>query len=123
MSNCVNVPSPDHDDVSSSNGMMNGHQPAEHPVAADRAEAGGLEQPPNGGSARILADGRGDVPVGVGIAMKRPSERAADGGEIRQVSGTDDGVLGTVEIEREKESAGREHAANLVDRDVEARHV
>src|SRR5262245_30038391 len=102
MSNCVNVPSPDHADVSSSNGMMNRHQAAEHSVAADGVETGGLEHARNGGGARIQADGRGDVPVGVGITMKRPTERPADGREIRQVRSADDGVLGSVEVERQK---------------------
>src|SRR5262249_62292274 len=99
MSNCVKVPSPDHADVSSSNGTMNGHQAAEHAVAADRLEAGGLEHPCDCSGAWILANRRGDVSIGVGIAVKRPAERAADGGQIRQIRGTDHAVLGTVAIE------------------------
>src|SRR5262249_57683648 len=113
MSNCVNVPSPDHADASSSNGMMNRHQAAEYPVAADRLEAGGLEHPCDGDGAGILADRSGNVAVRVGITVKHPAERAADSGEIRQIRGADDGVLGTVEIERQKQPPGRAHPPNL----------
>jgi len=69
---------------------MNRHEPAEHPVVADRSEPSRFHEPRDGIGARISADGRGNVAVGIGIAVQHPAQDAADNRQVCKIHGADD---------------------------------
>src|ERR1700736_6053153 len=97
---CVNVPSPDQADVSSSNGMVNGHQPAQDRIAAYTGETSRLEQVSHRFGTGVLPDRRGNVAIGVGIAVEHPAERGAGEREIGEIHGAHETIRRAVEIER-----------------------
>src|SRR6185295_4392412 len=105
---CVNAPSPDQAVASSSNGMMNRHQPAENRVTPYVAEPPRFEQPRHRTRARILTNRRGYVSIRARIAMQHPTERPADNRQIREVRRADDDVRRTIEIERQHLAARRQ---------------
>src|SRR5262245_24707612 len=85
---CVKVPSPDHPVASTSDGMVDRHQPAEHWIHVHLRKPTPFEQPRDTFSAGVAPNGRGNVPVRVRIAVEDPAKRGADDVEICKVGGT-----------------------------------
>src|SRR5688572_32124101 len=80
---CVNVPSPDHFVASRSDGMVDGHQAAEHRIDLHLRESTRFEEARYAFGAGVASNGRWNVAVGVGIAMQHPPKRRADNGQVR----------------------------------------
>src|SRR5262249_55294321 len=96
---CVNVPSPDQPDDSSSSGMVNGHQAAKNGITADPEESVRLEHPRDGLGTRILSDRSGYVAIRVRIPVQSTAKQRADDSEVSEVSRSHDPVRRTIEIE------------------------
>src|SRR5438552_463850 len=111
MSSCVNVPSPDHFDTSTSERMMDGHQSAEDRMIRRANEATRLEQPRDGGAAR--GERKRDV-----ASTRREIERARARRRRREVDETC--LPPPIESERERD---RSEVVAIGNRREERAHV
>src|SRR5438876_11271914 len=126
ISDWVNSPSPDHYDVStfiSLQGMVDGQQSTEYRVVPDVQESPASHQLGNRRCTGVPLDGSRNVSVGVGFAVKQPTQKSSDQRKIGEVGTPDPRVRRTIEIERQRLAALAEDPVDLVDGDRQIRPV
>src|SRR5437867_3176152 len=141
MIRCVNSPSPDHFETSTSIAgcgcgtdsgrldrstfecLMDRHETAKNRVVDDAREPAGLHQPRNAFATRIRAQRCRNVTIGVRVAVEGPAEGAAHDSQIHEIQCAYETVQWSIEIERHHAAAHLEDSTQLVERDAEVCNI
>src|SRR5688572_22545953 len=130
ISSPVKSPSPDHPDASRSieatlsfAGAVNRHEATEHGEPLGCREALREHAFGHRSGARITADRFRDVAVGVGVFVQRVPKHGADDREVGEIDRAHDGVVRSVEVERQEDASWTQHPMNLRDCGVDDRHI